>query len=85
MGVQEMTRYGMKENDFEILAGYIADVIINNAGVKETVATFRKKFLQMQYCLPVDEAAPLVARIFSSIFPNEKFLKLIAERINPAT
>lgn len=82
MGVQEMTRYGMKEKDFEILAGYIADVIINNANAKETVATFRKKFLQMQYCLPADEAAPLVARIFSSIFPNDKFLKMIVDNLS---
>lgn len=74
MGVQEMTRYGMKEGDFEVLAGYIKDVVANGANVKEKIRSYRQGFLQMQYCLPVAEAAPLVARIFSSIFPDARLL-----------
>lgn len=85
MGVQEMTRYGMKENDFEFLAGYIADVIMRNTEVKEKVAEFRKRFLKMQYCLPAEQTAPLVARLFSSIFPDKKSLKMIAEKIAAAS
>ena len=30
MGVQEMTRFGMTEKDFDVLAGYLADVVIRN-------------------------------------------------------
>ena len=70
MGVQEMTRFGMKEDDFKTLAGYIADVVIRNKNTKEEIKKFREKFLQMQYCLKKDEAAPLAAKIISSIFSS---------------
>jgi glycine/serine hydroxymethyltransferase len=81
MGVQEMTRFGMKEEDFKVLAGYMADVIIRNADVKEKVAEFRKKFLEMQYCLGSKEAATLAARIFSSIFANTGFFELVVNNL----
>ncbi len=81
MGVQEMTRFGMKEEDFKTLAGYVADVIIKNGNVKENVKKFREKFLQMQYCLPVEEAVPLVAKIFTSIFPKKEFFKLFVRNL----
>ncbi|UCG29359.1 MAG: hypothetical protein JSV53_07490 [candidate division WOR-3 bacterium] len=82
MGVQEMTRYGMKEENFNTLAGYIADVIIRNSNVGDKITEFRKDFLQMYYCLPLEETAPLVARIFSSIFPNENFFKSIVANLD---
>lgn len=81
MGVQEMTRYGMKEEDFQTIAAYIADVIIKNADVKDKVADLRKGFLRMQYCLPLQETTPLAARIFSSIFPNPAYTKSFIENI----
>jgi len=59
MGVQEMTRFGMKEVDFEMLADFIADVIIRNKDVKGEVAKKRSDFLEMKYCLPKEEAVPL--------------------------
>ncbi len=81
MGVQEMTRFGMKEKDFEILAEYAADVIVKNASVKEHVRRLREQFLQMQYCLSLEETAPLVFRIFASIFPHEELLKSFSKNI----
>lgn len=81
MGVQEMTRFGMKEKDFEILAEYAADVIVKNASVKEHVRRLRKQFLQMQYCLSLEETTPLVSRIFASIFPHEELLKSFSKNI----
>jgi len=81
MGVQEMTRFGMNEEDFRILAGYMADIIIKNADVKEKVVELRQHFLKMQYCLESTEAAALVARIFSSIFTNTQFLKLLMDNL----
>lgn len=81
MGVQEMTRFGMKEEDFKILAGYMADVITKNADVKEKVAEFRKNFLEMQYCLGSKEAAALAARIFSSIFTNTQFFQSLVNNL----
>ncbi|MCP5110334.1 MAG: hypothetical protein GY953_05820, partial [bacterium] len=50
MGVSEMTRFGMEEEDFGELAELMRDVIANGASVKEKVATFRKRFLDMKYC-----------------------------------
>ncbi|MDX1400565.1 MAG: glycine cleavage system aminomethyltransferase GcvT [Kiloniellales bacterium] len=56
MGTQEMTRYGMKEEDFANLAGLLAE-ILKDGGEKpkgyfrETVTDFRSRFLRMQYCL----------------------------------
>ncbi len=70
MGVQEMTRFGMKEKDFDVLAGYVSDVIIKKTDVKEKIKDLRNNFLDMQYCLPIDEAADLCSRILGSIFPS---------------
>ncbi len=81
MGVQEMTRFGMKEEDFGILAQYVADVIKNNTSLKKKVRTFREKFLRMQYCLTIEETAPLVARVFASIFHSNAFAKAFAQRV----
>jgi glycine/serine hydroxymethyltransferase len=81
MGVQEMTRFGMKEEDFQILAGYIAEVIMNNGDTKDKVSTLRKRFLRMQYCLDVEEAAPLVAKIFSSVFANKEFFNRVVANL----
>lgn len=55
MGVQEMTRFGMKEADFGELAGLVAE-IVRGAGLAEEVARFRGRFTDMQYCFS-DEAA----------------------------
>jgi len=81
MGVQEMTRFGMKEKDFDTLAGYIADVIIRNKKVKDEVAKFRKNFLEMRYCLPLKEAIPLAARILNSLLPSSDYSKAFADNL----
>ena len=70
LGVQEMTRFGMKEKDFDRLAGYMADCVIRNKPVKDEVAAFRKGFLEMGYCLPPAEAVPLAARILAAAVPE---------------
>ena len=49
-GVQEMTRFGMVENDFGELAQFMADVIVKGKDVKEKVREFRQRFLDMRYC-----------------------------------
>ncbi|MGB3340542.1 MAG: hypothetical protein WBB37_03570 [bacterium] len=73
MGVQEMTRFGMMENDFQELSQLVADVIVNNADVKGKIKELRGKFLEMQYCLPTQEAAPFAAKVLGSIFPQKEF------------
>jgi glycine/serine hydroxymethyltransferase len=66
-GVQEMTRFGMKESDFKQLAGYMAEVILGNKDVVEKVAKFRSNFLKMQYCLPEEEARPMVEELVGTV------------------
>jgi len=68
MGVQEMTRFGMMEKDFDALAGYVADAVIRNRPVKDEVRKTREGFLEMRYCLPVQDALPAAAKVFASIF-----------------
>lgn len=81
MGVQEMTRFGMKEKDFEELSELIADCIKKNANVKEKVKEFRKRFLIMHYTLPPEKAVPLAVRVFSSIFPESSYLQKFSENL----
>jgi aminomethyltransferase len=67
MGVQEMTRFGMKEKDFAELAGVMADIILRNRGVRDEVTRLRSRFLQMQYCLSEDKARPMVEELLSGV------------------
>jgi aminomethyltransferase len=62
MGVQEMTRFGMEENDFVQLAEYVSQVIL-----KDQVSQFRKKFTEMRYCLSEKESAPFVESLMETI------------------
>jgi aminomethyltransferase len=59
-GVQEMTRFGMREDDFKQLAQYIADVIFRDSNVKQEVSSLRKRFLDMQYCFSGGEFEDLM-------------------------
>jgi glycine/serine hydroxymethyltransferase len=81
IGVQEMTRFGMKEKDFERLSGFIADVIVRNKKVKEEVKKFRGNFLQMKYCLSPKEALPIAAKIIKSVFPYPDFADLFIQNL----
>jgi aminomethyltransferase len=67
MGVQEMTRFGMKEKDFAELAGIMADAILRKRPVKDEVTRFRSRFLRMQYCLPEEKARPLIQELLSAV------------------
>lgn len=67
MGVQEMTRFGMKEDDFTQLAEYIAQVILQGRNLRREISQFRKKFIEMKYCLSEAEAKPLVEKLLETI------------------
>ena len=67
MGVQEMTRFGMKEDDFAQLAEYMSQVILKNRPVAKEVSQFRKRFTEMKYCLPEIEARSLVEGLLEAI------------------
>ena len=81
MGVQEMTRFGMKEKHFDELAGYLADVVIRNIKVKDAVKAYRRNFLEMGYCLPAKEAIPLAARVFATAIPDPDFAVQFVENL----
>ncbi|MGB9907811.1 MAG: serine hydroxymethyltransferase [Candidatus Saccharicenans sp.] len=81
MGVQEMTRFGMKEKDFEILAGLIAEVIIRNKPVKEEVSRYRQNFLEMKYCLSEKQALELAGRLLLSLLPAPGLAEALAENL----
>jgi len=70
IGVQEMTRFGMKEADFGELAGLVAAVINDGQDVSEKVADFRKRFTVMLYCLPEEQAKPLIDDLLRSIIKS---------------
>ena len=81
MGVQEMTRFGMKEKDFEVLAGLIAEVIIRNKKVGEEVSRYRRNFLEMCYCLPEKQALELAGRLLLSLLPSPALAAGLAENM----
>jgi glycine/serine hydroxymethyltransferase len=67
MGVQEMTRFGMKEDDFAQLAEYMSQVILKDRSVAKEISQFRKKFTEMKYCLPEAESRSLIEKLLEVI------------------
>jgi aminomethyltransferase len=67
MGVQEMTRFGMKEKDFTRVAELIARVVLEGKNVAEEAVELRQGFTKMRYCLPEEEAEPLVEELIASV------------------
>jgi aminomethyltransferase len=67
MGVQEMTRFGMKEQDFGELADYISHVVLHGRSVVRDVSRYRKQFTEMKYCLPEEEAASLIRTLWEAL------------------
>jgi glycine/serine hydroxymethyltransferase len=81
LGVQEMTRFGMVEKDFEPLAGYVAEVVVGGKNVRDEVRNLRRGFLEMKYCLPLEEAVPLAAKILKSVWPKPGLVERLAESL----
>jgi aminomethyltransferase len=50
MGVAEMTRFGMEAADFHQVAQFIKDVVVNRTDVRDEVARFRARFIDLHYC-----------------------------------
>ncbi len=55
LGVQEMTRFGMKEADFQEFAPIMAG-IIRGRDLADEVGSFRGRFTEMRYCFTSGEA-----------------------------
>ena len=70
MGVQEMTRFGMTEKDFDALAGYVADGVIRESRVKDEVTVLAAEFPRDEILPAAAEAVPLAAKVFAGAFPD---------------
>jgi aminomethyltransferase len=49
LGVAEMTRFGLREREFEQIAGLVADVVRDRRQVRDEVRRLRKQFLEPGY------------------------------------
>jgi glycine/serine hydroxymethyltransferase len=81
MGVQEMTRFGMKEPDFDGLARFIADIVLQKKSMAAAVADFRSRFNAMQYCLTSEQTMRLAPRLLASILPEHEYAFNFAEAL----
>jgi glycine/serine hydroxymethyltransferase len=78
MGIQEMTRYGMKEADFDNLARLTADIVLQKKSAADEVAEFRSRFCNMEYCLDTEQTMRIAPRLLESIFSeHDRFLGFV--------
>jgi aminomethyltransferase len=66
MGVQEMTRFGMKEKDFEELAEYMKEIIQDKKNIGKQISQFRNNFTDMAFCLPEEKSGPLIKKLLGN-------------------
>jgi len=64
MGIAEMTRFGMEEDDFAELAAMISNVIEDDADVRGDVERLRSRFIELRYTFDQAEFGDLFARLF---------------------
>jgi aminomethyltransferase len=67
MGVSEMTRFGMKEQDFAAVAQLIADALAGKPGVADAAKDLRKRFLELRFCFQGKQFEDLVQRMHALI------------------
>jgi aminomethyltransferase len=60
LGVSEMTRFGMEEDDFRALAELMHDVLMKDAHVVDEVRALRGRFRELQFCFRGDEYAEVL-------------------------
>ena len=63
MGVSEMTRFGMEEEDFRSLASLIHDVVVNNANVRDQVKGLRERSRELKFCFRGEQYADLLQKL----------------------
>ena len=67
LGVSEMTRFGMKQSDFQDLAAFMADVIKNDSNIKKEIQLFRNRFQEMQYCFKEEDFQDVAVSLIGSL------------------
>jgi aminomethyltransferase len=63
LGVSEMTRFGMEEKDFVVLAHLMKEVVMDNVNAAQKVKALREPFQELRFCFRGDEYADLVQRL----------------------
>jgi aminomethyltransferase len=63
LGVSEMTRFGMEQEDFRVLAGLMHDVVINNSTVTDQVKALRKRFSDLRFCFSSEEFDDVIQKL----------------------
>ncbi len=58
MGVQEMTRVGMGENEMKDIAGLIKKCLVDGQDIENEVREYRKAYQTVQYSFDADAAPP---------------------------
>jgi hypothetical protein len=71
----------MVEEDFGQLAGFVADVVVRNKNVGDEVTAYRRKFLEMKFCLSPEDSAELGAAVLESVFPKSTYAARFAENM----
>jgi glycine hydroxymethyltransferase len=59
IGVQEMTRFGMKKDEMEKIAQLMKECIADNKSVKEEVNRFRRDYQDVKYSFDDKEGTKL--------------------------
>lgn len=54
IGVQEMTRFGMRPEDMDVLASFMNSILNKNENIAEEVSKWRSSFSDMEYCFDKD-------------------------------
>ncbi|MDD5686730.1 MAG: glycine cleavage system aminomethyltransferase GcvT [Elusimicrobia bacterium] len=67
LGVSEMTRFGMKEEDFKTVAQLIYDVTVGGKPVKDKVKEFRKNFVNVNFCFSGKEFDIIIEKLHKLI------------------
>jgi len=57
----------MREEDFGELGGHISQVVLHGRRVAAQLSAFRKRFTEMKYCLPAEEARPLIQKLWEAL------------------
>jgi len=66
MGVSEMTRFGMEQDDFVEFAGLFAAALRDEPGIAEEIARFRSRFEQMRFAFDAAEFGAAGERLLST-------------------
>lgn len=67
LGVSEMTRFGMREPDFEALAALMADAVLRDKSVADEVVRLRSRFQELDFCFSGDEITAYQERFLKTL------------------